>query len=367
MFSEIFNPAAIETLVHSSQNTTDADLIRVLTKPQITLDDLPALLSPIAQNYIETIANRSHQLTIQRFGKTMQLFIPMYISNVCYNNCTYCGFSMDYDYKRITLNTEEILAEARYIKSRGFDHILILTGEADKSSIGYIAEAIATIRPLFSSIGIEIQPLNSDDYTKMVSAGCNSLTVYQETYHPDAYAIYHTKGKKRNFTYRLDTPDRAGDTGFHTINIGALMGLYKWQFEALALAQHLQYLQKKYWKVKYAVSFPRIQDMVGEFTLQDTVSDMALVQLICAFRLVFPDIGITLSTREKADLRDHLFKLGITTISAESKTAPGAYTKHHHTEPQFEISDHRSLNEVIATLKLQGYDPVFKDFDRQLA
>ena len=366
MFSEQYNPDSIQNLVQACHNTTDSDILNTLAKHHFTLEDLPVLLSPIAQNHIETLANRSHHLTTQRFGKTMQLFIPMYISNVCYNNCTYCGFSMDYDYKRITLNSDDILAEAHYIKSRGFDHILILTGEADKSSITYIADAIRLISPLFSSIGIEIQPLNSDDYKTMVQAGSNSLTVYQETYHPDAYARYHTKGKKRNFTYRLDTPDRAGNAGFHSMNLGALMGLHEWRFEALALAQHLHYLQKKYWKIKYAVSFPRIQDMVGEFILQDTVSDLALVQLICAFRLVFPDIGITLSTREKATLRDHLFKLGITTISAESKTAPGAYTNHHHTEPQFEISDHRSLDEILATLKLQGFDPVFKDFDRQL-
>ncbi len=297
----------------------------------------------------------------------MQLFIPMYLSNVCYNNCSYCGFSMSNTYERITLTFDEIEKEALFLKEKGFQHILLLTGEADKSSVGYIAESIKRIQPHFSSIGIEIQPLSESDYGLMIQSGTDSLTVYQETYDPVAYAKYHTLGKKRNFKYRLDTPDRGGKAGFYRMNIGALMGLSDWRFEALSLAFHLTYLQKKYWQTKYAVSFPRIRDMVGQFTPAVDVTDVDLVQIICAFRLVFPDLGITLSTRESESLRNNMLKLGITTMSAESNTAPGGYLGKEHTEKQFETSDHRSLAEIKALLLLNGYEPVMKDWDKAFA
>ncbi len=364
-FASIFPTLPIDSWVSRAKSTTEAEVIQTLSKTHFGLQDLPVLISKSAFSYIEELAQRAHALTRQRFGNVMQVFIPMYISNVCYNSCSYCGFSMENDYKRITLNSEEIVKEGTLLKQRGFQHLLLLTGEADKSSVGYIAHAVELLHPYFSSIGIEVQPLCVEDYQKMIAAGVDSLTVYQETYHPESYQRYHKAGKKKNFTYRLDTPDRGGKAGFYRLNIGALMGLYEWQYEAIALGFHLDYLQKTYWKTKYSVSFPRIRNMVGDFTPQYELSDGELAQLFCAFRLVFPDIGITLSTRESAQLRDHLFKLGVTTVSAESNTAPGGYSGKENTEAQFEISDHRSLEEIKHILLENGFEPVMKDWDRQ--
>jgi 2-iminoacetate synthase len=363
-FSTLFKPENIAEQVKNSLAITPQDVKTVLGKSTFSMADFVVLISPAAKPFLETLAQKSHTLTVQRFGKVMQLFIPMYLANVCYNNCAYCGFSMSNTYERIVLTPEEILKEALFLKEKGFQHLLLLTGEADKSSVGYIADAVKQLHPHFSSIGIEIQPLSEEDYGLMIRSGSDSLTVYQETYDPVAYAKYHTLGKKRNFTYRLDTPDRGGKAGFYKMNIGALMGLSDWRFEAFSLAQHLTYLQKTYWQTKYSVSFPRIRDMVGEFTPAYDVTDSDLVQLICAFRLVFPDLGITLSTRESAALRDSLIKLGVTMISAESNTAPGGYLGKDHTEKQFETSDHRSLAEIKALLMLNGYEPVLKDWDR---
>ncbi len=362
-FSQIFDSLWVERLVEQCTQTTATQAQSILQKTQWTLADLPVLLSPAMSPLLEELAQHAHRITQQRFGKTMQLFVPMYLANVCYNSCSYCGFSMENDYKRIVLSPDEILKEGLHLKQKGFQHLLLLTGEADKSSIQFIAEAIGLLRPHFASIGIEIQPLDTPDYHRMTQSGADSLTVYQETYHPEAYARYHTRGKKRNYTYRLDTPDRGGNAGFYRINIGTLMGLYEWRYEALALAQHLHYLSQTYWQNKYAVSFPRIQDMVGEFTPEHPISDRDFVQLICAFRLVFPDCGITLSTREAPALRDALIPLGITTMSAESNTAPGGYLGKEGTEQQFETADHRSLNEIMALLQLKGYEPVLKDWD----
>lgn len=363
MYSAVFSAQGIEDKFQKSLTITTEQVQKTLNQTQFTPNDLPVLLSPAASQFIETMAQKAHHLTIQRFGKTMQLFAPMYISNVCYNTCTYCGFSMENDYPRITLTPEQIIKEGLFLKNRGFQHILILTGEADQSSVAMIEAAIQSLAPHFASIGIEIQPLNTDDYHKLVAAGVDSLTVYQETYHPESYAVYHPRGKKRNFTYRLDTPDRAGKTGLYKLNIGALLGLYEWRYEALAVADHLSYLEKKYWQNKYSLSFPRIKDMVGEFNPKFIITDRDYTQLICAMRLAFPDTGLTLSTRESAAFRDALFPLGITTMSAESNTAPGGYTQTSDTEKQFETSDHRSLEEVQALLMLKGYEPVFKDWE----
>ena len=325
--------------------------------------DFPTLISPEAVPYLEHLAQQSHQLTRQRFGNTMQLFIPMYLSNLCYNKCTYCGFSIEHKYPRVTLTKDEILKEGYILKEKGFQHLLLLTGEAPKEvGVKYIAEAIELLSPLFPSIGIEIQPLNYDDYRILRNAGADSLTLYQETYHPQSYAKYHLSGKKKNFQNRLNAVEAGAKAGFYRINLGALLGLYDWRFEAQALATHLHDLQTKYWQTKYSVSFPRIQDMIAPFQPAYPVTDTDIVQFICAFRLCFPDVGITLSTREPAHLRDNFIKLGVTTMSAESHTEPGGYSG-KEAEKQFEISDTRSLSEIKALLLNNGYEPVMKDWE----
>jgi 2-iminoacetate synthase len=355
--------APIDAEFNALSATTAANVEKTLAKRSLSLSDFPVLISKAALPYIEEIARRSHALTVQRFGHTMQLFIPMYLSNVCYNKCTYCGFSIEHKYKRITLSKEEILKEGFILKEKGFQHLLLLTGEAPGTvDASYIAQAAQLLSPLFPSIGIEVQPLNYEDYCSMRDAGVDSLTLYQETYHKGAYANYHKAGKKKNYTNRLQRAEDGAKAGFYKMNIGALLGLYHWEYDALATAHHLDYLQKHYWKTKYAVSFPRIQKMVGEFQTPYDVPHSAIAQFICAFRLCFPDVGITMSTREPAHLRDHFMKLGITQMSAESHTEPGGYSG-SNAEKQFEISDARSLAEIKSVLEKNGYEAVMKDWD----
>ena len=356
-------PDQINSLVSQSLLATKNDVEAVLSKEKPSLHDLPTLLSPAAEAYIEVMASRAHALTVQRFGYTMQLFAPVYISNDCYNTCTYCGFSMEHKYKRKTLNPSEIKDEVDVLKAKGFDHILVLTGESPKAvDANFIANSIDHIAPHFSSVSIEVQPLSEDEYKMLIGRGVDSLTLYQETYHPEAYAKYHLFGLKKDYQNRLDASERGAKAGFYRIGLGALLGLHDWRYDSLALSQHLGYMRKHYWQTKYSVSFNRINDMFGEFTPEYSVSDSNLVQLITAFRLVFPDLSITMSTREPRQLRDNLIPLGITTMSAESNTAPGGYSGQEE-EKQFEISDERSTEEVKELLISKGYEPVVKDCD----
>ena len=358
LFSEQFDPTTLST-----RSYTQAEIENTLRKKEFGSQNFPILISSEMRPHLEELAQRSHLLTQQRFGNTMQLFIPLYLSNLCFNKCTYCGFSIEHTYPRVTLTRDEILKEGDILHQKGFQHLLLLTGEAPKEvGVGYISEAIRLLKPQFSSIGVEIQPMTESDYRILIKAGADSITLYQETYHPESYSQYHLSGKKKFFKNRLDAVDEAGKAGFYRLNLGALLGLYEWRFEALALAQHLTYLQTNYWKTKYSVSFPRIRDMIGSFQQAYPVTDTDIVQFICAFRLAFPDVGITLSTRESADIRDRLVKLGITSMSAESHTEPGGYSG-KEAEKQFEISDTRSLEEVKNMLIYQGFEPVMKDWE----
>ena len=366
MFSDLINELNIENLVSNSLCTSQEKIEKTIHKQRFSLQDLPYLLSPAAEKHIEVIAQKSTALTKQRFGNTMQLFIPMYLSNECYNTCTYCGFSKEYDYKRVTLSDEQIEQELMTLKQKGFQHILLLTGESPKK-VGpdYIKNAVQITAKHFDSIGIEVQPLKQAEYTDIIQAGADSLTLYQETYHYDSYLKYHLSGIKRQYKKRLDAVEAGAKAGFFRINLGILCGLYDWRYDAIALAHHIDYLSKTYWKTKFAVSFPRINDMVGEFKVGYQTNTMAIVQLICAFRLIFPDITITLSTREPAELRDKLIHLGITQISAESNTSPGGYST-CESEKQFEISDERSLTEIKKMLLANKFEPVMKDWDKSL-
>ena len=366
MFSKEILELPIETLVSESLLVNKSDVLSRLAKPSFSLQDLPYLLSPFAQDHIELLAQRSQKLTRQRFGNMIQLFIPMYLSNECFNSCTYCGFSLEHDYPRKTLTDTEIIHEAEMLSARGYKHILILTGESPKKvGVDYIANAIRLMKPYFSSIGIEIQPLKQDEYKVLIDAGADSLTLYQETYHLNSYKKFHTRGIKRNYANRLNCLEEGAKAGFFRINVGSLLGLYDWRYEAFCLAYHLKYMMRCYWDVKYSISFPRIQTMIGTFTKPYAVSDLNMVHLITVFRLLFPDLGITLSTREPAQFRDNIVNLGITAISAESNTSPGGYSG-CDSEEQFSINDTRDLNSIIKTLEKKGLDPVFKDWDYSL-
>ena len=354
------------------------------------LRDFERLLAPKSDAEFEVLAQRSQALTRQNFGRTMRLFAPLYLSNECINNCRYCGFSRDNPILRVTLDIEQVVAEARHLAAEGFRQILLVAGEHPKFvSDGYLAECVHALAPEFSSIAIEVGPMETAEYQPIVRAGAEALVVYQETYNRGIYAEMHTSGPKRDFDWRLDCPERGYDAGFRRIGIGALFGLAPWREEAVALAAHIDYLLKRCWQAQISVSLPRLRPAAGGFQPAHTMSDRELAQLVCALRISFPQLGIVLSTRERASLRDALVPLGVTMMSAGSHTEPGGYTRQgvddlHLTvrgrivapefeegldrlaTGQFEISDERSPLEIAASLRRTGFEPVWKDWDQAL-
>jgi 2-iminoacetate synthase len=364
-FRTLFDQYNWEEVQASIQNKTTREVETALAKTVRSLEDFKALISPAALPYLEEMAQRSHTLTQKRFGKTIQLFAPMYLSNECNNICTYCGFSLDNKIKRKTLTTAEILQEVAVLKQQGFNHILLVTGESNHTvHVDYFITAIETIKPYFANISIEVQPLSQEEYEQLQHCGVHSVLVYQETYHQEKYAEYHPKGKKSNFYYRLETPDRIGLAGMHKIGLGVLLGLEDWRTDSFFCALHLDYLQKKYWQTKYSLSFPRIRPAEGVNIDDYHIKDKELVQLICAYRLFNEELEVSISTRESEIFRNNLIKLGTTTMSAGSKTNPGGYSIEEDSLEQFEISDERTPQEVAQLITSQGYQPVWKDWDR---
>lgn len=349
------------------------------------------LIAPKSNVDLESMAQTSRALTLQNFGRTMRLFAPLYLSNECINNCRYCGFSRDNPILRVTLSVGEVVAEGRHLSQAGFRQILLVAGEHPKFVSGdYLADCVRALKPDFSSIAIEVAPMETKDYLPIVEAGAEGLVVYQETYNRGVYAELHTAGPKRDFKFRLDTPERGYQAGFRRVGIGALFGLSRWRDEAIALAAHLEYLFKCCWQAQITVSLPRLRPAAGGFRPLFTMSDRELAQLVCALRITFPQVGIVLSTREKASLRDALVSLGVTMMSAGSHTEPGGYTRQggehlHRTvrgrivapefqdgedqlaTGQFEISDERSPVEIANVLRRRGLEPVWKDWDQALS
>jgi len=367
-FKEIFDQYDWDTVKADIYSKTAADVERALAASRRSLEDFKALLSPAAQPYLEQMAQLSHRLTLQRFGNTMQLYIPLYLSNECQNICTYCGFSLDNKIHRKTLNEAEILQEVKAIKAMGYEHVLLVTGEAWQTvGLDYFKEALQLVRPHFSHISMEVQPMDETEYAALIPMGLQSVLVYQETYHRADYKLHHPRGRKSNFDYRLETPDRLGRAGIHKIGLGVLIGLEDWRTDSFFTALHLQYLEKTYWQTRYSISFPRLRPCSGGLPPKVEMKDRELVQLICAYRLLDPDVELSLSTRESEHFRDHVIKLGITTMSAGSKTNPGGYASDLQSLEQFEISDERSAHAIASMLKQQGYEPVWKDWDRAIS
>ena len=392
-----FNALRMSELLERSQQATAADVQKSIAVESPSLMDFAQLISPAAAGLLETICRRSQALTRQRFGKTIRLFAPLYLSNECINNCSYCGFSRDNPILRVTLSIDDVLREARALKEQGFRNLLLVAGEHPKFvSNGYLANCTRALHAEVPSLSHEVGPMETDEYRPLVEAGAEGLVVYQETYDREVYARMHTAGPKRNFDWRLETPERAYDAGFRRLGIGALYGLSDWRMEAISVAAHAAYLLKNCWKAQVTISLPRLRPCAGEFEPLTHISDRELVQLVCTFRLFLPDVGLVLSTREPAKLRDGLIPLGITMISAGSHTEPGGYTgagkdKIHRTEKgrivelasgasewaavperatnatgQFEIADQRSALEMADLLKRLGYEPVWKDWDAAL-
>lgn len=367
MFTTSFQHFSWEETTASIYSKTKTDVERALASGKRTLEDFKALLSPAAAPYLEEMARQSNLLTQKRFGKTIQLFAPLYVSNECNNICTYCGFSFDNKLKRKTLTERELLQEAALIKQYGFNHILLVSGEANQTvNTSYFLKCIELLKYRFANISIEVQPLETGDYEALQNAGVHTVLVYQETYHQDVYKKYHTKGKKSNFQYRLETPDRIGSTGIHKIGLGVLLGLEDWRTDSFFCAAHLDYLQKKYWQTNYSISFPRMRPAEGIIEPNVIVSDRELLQLICAYRLLNENVELSISTRESEIFRNHVIRLGATSMSAGSKTNPGGYEIEPDSLKQFEICDERSVEEFVKIIQEQGYEAVWKDWDTAL-
>lgn len=340
----------------------DVDIGVILDKPKITAYDYLALLSPLAQKHLEAIAVRANRDTIQNFGRTMQLFTPMYIANYCINQCIYCGFNHENQLKRVKLNMAEIVEEGRKIAETGLKHILLLTGESPiHSSFEYILEATETLKQFFTSISIEVYPFREEEYKKAVSAGVDGMTLFQEVYDSGIYQELHLAGPKRDYAFRLDAPERACRAGMRSVNIGALLGLNDWRKEAFFTGLHADYLQHNYSSVEIAVSMPRLRPSMGGFPPRVIVEECDIVQYIMAYRIFMPRAGITLSSRESEVLRNHLTRLGVTKMSAGVTTAVGGHTKGEEAS-QFDIADNRSVASMSAMLYKQGYQPIYKDW-----
>jgi 2-iminoacetate synthase len=396
-FVSEFNSLPFPLLVKRSLDAGAGSVRESMAKSKLSLADFATLISPAASELLEHMGRRSHAMTKQRFGKVIRLFAPLYLSNECVNNCSYCGFSRDNPILRVTLSLDEVRQEARELKKQGFRNILLVAGEHPKFvSNNYLRDCIAALHADWPGISLEVGPMETADYLPLVAAGADGLVVYQETYDRKVYADMHTAGPKRNFDWRLETPERAYAAGFRRLGISPLYGLADWRYEAICAAAHADFLLRNCWKAALTISTVRLRPSAGEFQPLTHISDRELAQLVCALRLMFPDVGIVLSTRESAKLRDGLVPLGVTMMSAGSHTEPGGYTgagkeKLHQTvrgrivelasgssewapQPnratnatgQFNIADERSAGEVAELIRKLGYEPVWKDWDAAL-
>jgi len=365
----------------------------LMERPTPLMRRFERLLDEVDGPPLESLARESQAVTRRHFGRTMRLFAPLYLSNECVNNCSYCGFSRDAAILRTTLTVDQVVREARHLHALGFRNLLLVAGEHPKFvSDGYLQACLDALKPLIPTLGIEVGPMEDDQYAEIVRHGAEGLVVYQETYHRRVYQTLHTAGPKKNFDWRLDCPERAYSGGFRRIGIGALFGLADWRFEALALCAHLEYLYRHSWKAQFTVAFPRMRPYAGNYQYETDVDlllpDRALVRLIAVFRIIFPHVGIVVSTREPAPFRDAVASLGVTHFSAGARTEPGGYTGAGHDDlhltvkgrrvelekksgcekatEQFQIHDTRSAAEVAEMLRGQGIDPVWKDWDEAL-
>jgi 2-iminoacetate synthase len=364
-FLDVWRRHDFGAVSRSIASKTPADVRRALGRPRggLDLEDFAALLSPAASPHLEEMAQAAHRGTVERFGRTMRLFAPLYLSNACANVCTYCGFSAHNRIRRKVLTEPEILAEARVLRSHGFDSVLLVTGEAGRVGREYLSSALRLLRPHFSGLWIEVQPLPEEDYAALASDGLSAVLVYQETYDEAAYARHHLSGPKADIAWRLGTPDRLGRAGIKKIGLGALFGLGDWRADAWFTGLHLRHVETVHWRTRTSVSFPRLRPHEGGEIPVAPFGERDLVQAACAFRLLSPEAELSLSTRESEAFRNRAFRLGFTSMSAGSRTNPGGYASAPESLEQFEVDDARSPAEVAAFLRSQGYEPVWKDWD----
>ncbi len=370
-FYDIVNKYSWDDIAERIYSSTKEDVVRALSASgELSPEDMIPLLSPAASGMLEQIAQKSMDITRRRFGNVMQLYVPLYISSYCQNRCLYCGFSVTNKIPRKQLSQEEIATECKAIGRDPFRHILLVTGESTiYSSVEYLGDSIETALQSFEQVSIEVQPLQTHEYKQLVEKGLHGVYVYQETYNEARYGEYHPKGRKANYRYRLETPDRLGEAGVYKIGFGNLIGLEDWRVEAFFTALHIDYISKKYWRSKCSVSFPRLRPCVGDgFNPNFPSTESDLLQIMCAYRLFSEDLEISLSTRESPYFRDNVARLGVTTMSAASKTTPGGYSDYEANKEleQFSVNDDRSAQAVAAAIRERGLEPVWKDWSHYL-
>ncbi len=365
-FAEVLAGSPLDRLLEAAWTASPARVERALATPPLErgLSDFAALISPVAGERLEELARASQRLTVARFGRTMRMYAPLYLSNECLTMCVYCGFARELPIARKTLSPEETLDEARHLLGQGFRSILLLTGEHQRlTGVEFLEERIRLLAREVPSLSIEVQVWSEEEYRRLAAAGCDGVVIYQETYHPETYAKIHLAGRKRHYEWRLLGPERAARAGMRRLGIGALLGLHDdWRFEAIATAAHARFLMKHHWRSQVSVSVPRLRPSAAGYLPRDPIGDPQLVQLVCALRLLLPDAGLVMSTREAPELRDGLFQIGITHASAGSHTEPGGYMQPKEATEQFEVADLRSPREVAARLLDLGYEPVWEDW-----
>lgn len=366
MFSDELEKISWDETTKKILSKTDADVRRALSKEHCDVEDFMALISPAAEPYLETMARLSQKYTLERFGKTISMFVPLYITNSCTNSCIYCGFHASNPMKRTILTEEEMVNEYKAIKKLApFENLLIVTGENPaKAGVPYIARALDLAKPYFSNLKIEVMPLSAEEYEELTHHGLNGVICFQETYNKANYKIYHPRGMKSNFEWRVNGFDRMGQAGVHSIGMGVLIGLEDWRTDVTMMARHLLYLRRHYWRTRYSVNFPRMRPSEGHFQPNVVMSDRELAQLTFAFRIFDPDVDISFSTRESPDFRNNIATLGVTSMSAGSKTDPGGYATYPRSLEQFAVSDERTPAQVEADIRRLGYEVVWKDWDK---
>ncbi len=352
------------------ENATEADVRRVLAKARrnvkpLTPEEFAILISPAADPFLEEMAQLSRHFTLERFGKTISMYIPMYVSNACTNKCVYCGFNHDNPFTRTTLTPDQVENECKAIKKLGpFENLLVVSGEYPSlCGVEYLEKVLHRCRPYFHNLTIEVQPMKAADYYRLTESGLNGVVCFQETYHREAYKKYHPRGMKSHFDWRLNGFDRMGEAGGHKIGMGVLLGLEDWRADTIMMARHLRYLQKRYWRSRFSVNFPRMRPSESGYQPKVIINDRELARLTFAFRIFDHDIDISFSTREAPYYRDHIMRLGVTSMSAGSQTEPGGYATSPEALEQFEVSDDRSPMSVAEAIRTNGYEPVWKDWD----
>ena len=369
-FADIIDGYDWDETLSIVSGANDADVRRVLDKAErgvkpLTPEEFAILISEAADPYLERMAALSRHFTLERFGNTISMYIPMYVSNACTNKCVYCGFNHDNPLERTTLSMSQVEDECKAIKKLGpFENLLIVSGEYPSlCGVDYMERVLNVCRPYFHNLTLEIQPLRSSEYEQLTHSGLNGVVCFQETYHREAYRQYHPRGMKSHYAWRLNGYDRMGEAGVHKIGLGVLLGLEDWRADTVMMARHLRYLQKKYWRARYSVNFPRMRPSESGYQPKTVISDRELARLTFAFRLFDHDVDISFSTRETPEYRDNMLTLGVTSMSAGSRTDPGGYVSQPDSLEQFEVSDSRSPLDVAEAIRRPGYEPVWKDWD----